>query len=209
MDIVALFYDLDKFAIEFEPQSKRRLLEDGKDASGSPGQMCLSEIMTILVLFHDSNYRTFKHFYLKHVCDASARRVPAIAELQPICRTDSPCLCRIELLSPDPHGLLQRHQFHRLHAAASLPQPADPQPQSDDGLAARGKTSTGWFYGFKLHLVINDQGELLNVCFTPGNVDDRKPVPRADRRICLASSSATRDTSAKRCSSSCLAGACN
>ena len=46
-----------------------------------------------------------------------------------------------------------------------------------DGLAARGKTSTGWFYGFKLHLVVNDRGEILAVHLTPGNVDDRKPVP--------------------------------
>ena len=34
-----------------------------------------------------------------------------------------------------------------------------------------------WFYGFKLHLVINDRGELLNVRLTPGNTDDRRPVP--------------------------------
>ena len=46
------------------------------------------------------------------------------------------------------------------------------------GLAERGKTSTGWFFGFKLHLVINDRGELLSVHLTPGNVDDRKPVPQ-------------------------------
>jgi hypothetical protein len=45
------------------------------------------------------------------------------------------------------------------------------------GLAARGKTSTGWFFGFKLTLVLNDCGELLNVLLSPGNVDDRKPVP--------------------------------
>jgi hypothetical protein len=44
------------------------------------------------------------------------------------------------------------------------------------GVAQRGKTSTGWFFGFKLHLITNDRGELLNVCFTAGNVDDRKPV---------------------------------
>lgn len=44
-------------------------------------------------------------------------------------------------------------------------------------LAARGKTSVDWFYGFKLHLVINDRGELLGVRLTPGNVDDRVPVP--------------------------------
>jgi hypothetical protein len=35
-----------------------------------------------------------------------------------------------------------------------------------------------WFYGFKLHLIINDQGELLAFYLTPGNVDDRKPVPK-------------------------------
>jgi hypothetical protein len=46
------------------------------------------------------------------------------------------------------------------------------------GRAARGKTSAGWFYGFKLHLVVNDQGELLAFCLTPGNVDDRRPVPK-------------------------------
>jgi transposase len=44
-------------------------------------------------------------------------------------------------------------------------------------LAARGKTSVDWFYGFKLHLVVNEQGELLNITLTPGNTDDRKPVP--------------------------------
>jgi transposase len=44
------------------------------------------------------------------------------------------------------------------------------------GMAARGKSSTGWFFGFKLHLVINHLGELLGVKLTPGNVDDRKPL---------------------------------
>jgi hypothetical protein len=43
--------------------------------------------------------------------------------------------------------------------------------------ARRGKTSVHWFYGFKLHLVVNDCGELLSVRLTPGNVDDRRPVP--------------------------------
>jgi transposase len=51
------------------------------------------------------------------------------------------------------------------------------------GLADRGKTSTGWFFGFKLHLVINDRGELLNVLLTPGNVDDRKPVPKLVHKL--------------------------
>jgi hypothetical protein len=44
-------------------------------------------------------------------------------------------------------------------------------------IAARGKTSVDWFFGLKLHLVINDKGELLNFQVTPGNVDDLQPVP--------------------------------
>lgn len=51
------------------------------------------------------------------------------------------------------------------------------------GLAARGKTSMGWFFGFKLHLVVNDRGELLALCLTPGNIDDRKPVPQLTRDL--------------------------
>ena len=44
------------------------------------------------------------------------------------------------------------------------------------GLAARGKTSVDWFFGFQLRLVINDPGDLLNIQLTPGNADDRKPA---------------------------------
>jgi transposase len=51
------------------------------------------------------------------------------------------------------------------------------------GRAARGKTTMGWFFGFKLHRVVNDRGERLAFCLTPGNVDDRKPVPRLVRRL--------------------------
>ena len=43
-------------------------------------------------------------------------------------------------------------------------------------VAARGRNTMGWFYGFKLHLIVSDLGELLAVHLTPGNVDDRKPL---------------------------------
>ena len=50
-------------------------------------------------------------------------------------------------------------------------------------MATRGKSSMGWFYGFKLHLIVNDQGELLAVQLTPGNIDDRKPVPQMTKKL--------------------------
>ena len=52
-----------------------------------------------------------------------------------------------------------------------------------DGVAQRGRTSVDWFFGFKLHLVVNDRGELLSCCVTAGNVDDRRPVPRLVRHL--------------------------
>ena len=50
-------------------------------------------------------------------------------------------------------------------------------------VARRGKSSMGWFYGFKLHLIVNHQGELLAVQRTPGNTDDRKPVPQMTKKL--------------------------
>jgi hypothetical protein len=52
-----------------------------------------------------------------------------------------------------------------------------------DGLAKRGKSTMGWFFGFKLHLIINGRGEFLAFELTPGNVDDRKPVPTMTKEL--------------------------
>jgi len=51
------------------------------------------------------------------------------------------------------------------------------------GLAKRGKTSVGWFFGFKLHVVFNNCGELLTVSLTPGNIDDRAPIPQFAKQL--------------------------
>ena len=58
-----------------------------------------------------------------------------------------------------------------------------PQHRVFEGVAQRGRTSADWLYGFKLHLVINDCGELLSCCVTAGNVDDRRPVPKLVRHL--------------------------
>ena len=44
------------------------------------------------------------------------------------------------------------------------------------GWAAKGKCTMDWFYGFKLHLIINDMGEIIQWQLTPGNVDNRAPL---------------------------------
>ena len=69
------------------------------------------------------------------------------------------------------------------------------------GIAQRGKCSIGWFYGFNLHIVCNEMGEIVNFMFTPGNVDDREPlkVERFPQEL-TANWSVTVATSAKTCS---------
>lgn len=67
--------------------------------------------------------------------------------------------------------------------ASSLATPSAPIHRIFDDSAAWGKTSVGRFYGFTLHLVINDEGELLAFKLTPGNIDDRVPVPKLTRHL--------------------------
>jgi hypothetical protein len=40
-----------------------------------------------------------------------------------------------------------------------------------------------WFFGFKLHLIVSDQGELLGVFLTPGNTDDRVPLAQMTKAL--------------------------
>ena len=61
--------------------------------------------------------------------------------------------------------------------------PRIPRHRVFAGHAARGKTSLGWFYGFKPHLLINTQGDLLGAELTPGNIDDRVPVEKLTQSV--------------------------
>lgn len=176
MDIVALFYDLDKFAIAFEQQWSRHQLSDGKRHRQRKSRMHLSEIMTILVLFHASNYRTFKHFYLvsvrQHLRGEFPRPLSYNRFIERIPQAFAALVCYLETRMVPCNGI----SFIDSTALRVCHNLRIPTHRTMAGLAQRGKTSTGWFYGFKLHLIANDRGELLNVCFTAGNVDDRKPV---------------------------------
>ncbi len=76
-----------------------------------------------------------------------------------------------------------RYFLHRHFYNRCLPQKKNLQEQSFDGLAEISKSTYGWFFGFKLHLVINEIGEIQALTLTKGNVDDRKPVPTITKRL--------------------------
>ena len=182
MSLLEMFCDVDDFWLRFEPQLKASQLQAGKQRERA-GQLCPSEVMTILIHFHQSHSRTFKAYYTEyvqvHLTGEFSRLVsytrfvtlipqmmlPMLAYLQSrfgVC-TGISFIDSTSLQVCDP----KRISAHRVFAAD----------------ARRGKTSMGWFFGFKLHLAVNDRGELLACCLTAGNVDDRTPVPRLVKRL--------------------------
>jgi hypothetical protein len=177
VDIVALFCDLDDFYQAFAPLWQQQLLPAPGRHRRRPSRLSMSEIMTLVIAFHDSDYRTFKHFYRKEVCRHWRAEFPHLVSYQRLIE------CWPAVLVPL-SAYLQTRLGHTRGIAFidSLPLPVCHHRriyshQVFNGFAQRGKSSLGWFYGFKLHFVINDEGDLLAVRFTPGNVDDRAPVP--------------------------------
>lgn len=183
MDIVALFCDLDNFATHFQAHCQHPRLLANKRSRHRESRLHLSEVMTILILFHASNYRTFKHFYLQHVLKHMRGEFPhlvsysrfvelipeALMPLVAFLQTRKGACTGISYIDSTPLRVCHNLRIHS-HRVMK-------------GLAQRGKSSTGWFFGFKLHLVTNECGELLDVCLTPGNVDDRVPVDALTRTL--------------------------
>ncbi len=78
MDLVRLFCDIDDFCQQFEPAWHSQSLAASGQKRSKPSKLCLSEVMTITVVFHLSGYRTFKHYYLNKVCKSWRREFPAL-----------------------------------------------------------------------------------------------------------------------------------
>jgi Transposase DDE domain len=177
MNILPIFCDIDDFCLLFEPAWHHRLLADGAKHRHKPSTLALSEVMTILVLFHSSGYRDLKTFYMQYVQKHLARAFPRLVsynrfvELQR--ETLVPLWCYLHTRFGDCTGI----SFVDATTLCVCHNLRIPQHKVFWDCARRGQSSMGWFYGFKLHLVINDCGELLSCYMTPGNVDDRRPVP--------------------------------
>ena len=175
MSLLELFCDVDDFLLSFEPQWKASQLQAGKQRE-RPGQLCPSEVMTILIHFHQSHYRTFKAYYTEYVQAHLTSEFPRLVSYT-----------RFVALIPQMMLPMFAYLQSRFGACTGISfidstslEVCDPKRINGHRVfaadAKRGKTSMGWFFGFKLHLAVNDQGELLACCLTPGNVDDRVPV---------------------------------
>jgi transposase len=182
MSLLNLFVDVDDFCQVLTARWPDQFLGQANRPGPKPG-LVTSEVMTIIIYFHMSRYRDFKTYYTQYVQRHLRREFPKLVSytrfvelmplaLLPLClylKSRLGPVTGISFIDSTPLPVCHNRRIHR-HKVF-------------DGLAARGKTSMGWFYGFKLHLVVNECGELLAFYLTPGNVDDRQPVPHLAKRL--------------------------
>jgi hypothetical protein len=184
--LVEDFCQFDDFCQAFGPHWQARLLneeaEPAKKRGPQPG-LVDSEIMTILVLYHSSSFRNFKAFYEGVVLTLLRSAFPK-----------APCYARFIALTHHvwvPLTVFLHTRMGRrtgIYDIDSTPLPVCHPRRIHRhkvfaGLADRGKTSTGWFFGFKLHLVFNHERQIVALTLTPGNVNDTTPVPQLTRGL--------------------------
>jgi transposase len=133
--------------------------------------------MTLLVFFHQSRFRCFKAFYLGYVCQHLRGAFPRLVSYSRFVEFVPSVLVLLSVYLRSLFGSQTGIAFADSTPLAVCHNRRISQHKVFRNTAKRGRTSVGWFYGFKLHLIINDKGELLNVTLTPGNCDDRKPLP--------------------------------
>jgi Transposase DDE domain len=173
-----LFCSVDDFCHSFEGQWKQQLLGNGLRHRNRAHSLSLSEIMTIAIAFHQSCYRNFKTYYLEKVQAEWADAFPGLVSYQRFIEWMPSTLVSMCAYLRSCFGQCSGISFMDLTSLKVCHNRRIKQHKVFEDLAARGKTSVDWFFGFKLHLVVNDRGELLNIVLTPGNIDDRTPVPK-------------------------------
>jgi hypothetical protein len=172
MELVALFYLIDEFCQEFEPQWRAQRVASGLAQRNKPCRMSLSEILTIIVHFHQSHHRNFKHYYLDYVCTQLRPDFPGLVSytrfLELMSEVNVPMLALLTslLARPAAANYVDSTKLVVCHNRRIR------RNKVFRGLAARGMSSMGWFYGFKLHLIVNEHGELVSFFITPGNIPD-------------------------------------
>ena len=175
MNIIPLFCKIDDFFLNYEKWIAPQCLTEGStiETRGRPRQLHPSEVMTLLIAFHQSGYRTFKHFYLKHVCVYWCAEFPNLVSYSRFVQLKKGVLALFNVYLSANLGTCSGISFVNSTRLRVCDNRRISSHKVFAGHAGCSKTSMRWFYGFKLHLIINDTGGLLDVALTPGNTDDR------------------------------------
>ena len=173
--VTEFFVVLDDFYKEFDAEIKKHRLElvDVKTRNRNT-TMSDSEIMSILMLFHFGHFTNFKHFYQQYVqmylTDLFPNQLSYSRFIQLQKRVAIPLMLFLKLKCM---GKSRGINFVDSTTIKVCHIKREKQNKVFRGVAQKGKSTMGWFFGFKLHLIINDKGEILSFFLTKGNVDDR------------------------------------
>jgi len=183
--LIEIFCSVDDFCSEFMPVFESHLLA----VPGSRKRkrsLEMSELMSIVIFFHQGRFRNFKHYYTHFVSVYLKSYFPGLPSYSRLIQwmphllvpllayLNDNCLGKptgVQYIDSCPLVVCHNRRIH--------------QHKTFAGIAKRGKTSVGWFFGFKLHLIINDLGQIVSFMISPGNVSDknRKLVVKLSRGL--------------------------
>lgn len=173
--VIEFFVELDDFQLEFNEHIKQSRIEQGYTKTRKRATILSeSEMMSILLLFHFGHFTNFKHFYTQYVqlhltdCFPQTLSYSRFIQLQP--RVMIPLMLFLK------HRCMGKSRGINFIDSTILRVchiKREKQHKVFKGIAKKSSSTMGWFFGFKLHLIINDRGEILSFYLTKGNVDDR------------------------------------
>ena len=182
MSNTALFCCIDDFAKTYTEWESHRLIPSGRRRRRK-GKLSLSEMLFIMVLFHLSPFKTFKDFWIYGIEQKyrdSFDSLPSYGRFVALIpRLFMPFCLLLHNLRGEETGIYIADSTK----LAVCHNQRISRNRVFKGIASRGRSSMGWFYGFKLHLVMNDRGEIMAVKITPGNVDDRTVLAEMTRNL--------------------------
>ena len=183
MDITKIFSALDDFCLESEKEFIEEFPDETPDAW--PSRLSLSEVMTILVAFHGTGggYRNFKSFYTLYVQRNMKHLFLEIVSYTRFVELIKLAGIPLFIFLTKRTGKVTGIAFIDSTKLVVCNNKRITSNKVFNELAKLGKSTMGWFYGFKLHLIVNEHGEILSFYLSPGNMDDRKPVPKITKGL--------------------------
>ncbi len=183
MSLLELLCSIDDFWQLYEPIWHQTLLESGQAHRRRANRMSMSEMMTIVVHFHQKRYRNFKTYYTDYVMKHLNGEFPTLLSYSRFIQLMPRIVVALCVYLQHCYGTCTGLSFVDSTALAVCHNRRIKQHRVFEDVAERGRTSVDWFFGFKLHIIVNDCGEILSCCVTPGNTDDRQPVPKMVNQI--------------------------
>ena len=174
--IIEIFVKVDDFCNEFDNEFTKNQLADPCDVKkrNRKAGLCDSETITLLISFHSGQFRNFKHFYLHYVSVHLRDDFPGLVSYNRFIELSHRCAIAFMLfLHHTCRGECTGISFIDSTVLRVCHTKRIKRNKTFKDIAEVGKSTMGWFFGFKLHLIINDKGEILSFFLTKGNVDDR------------------------------------